>query len=103
MNEPYHIEIEKWARQKRGSFRDVLDDKNHPTARLIEHNIQKLEDEAQSGHSLRALHDRMESIERDVHQAQYSSQPFMSIDHSLAMHKNFEHKRMDIRKHPHFN
>ena len=103
MNEPYHREIEQWARQQRDSFRNMIDDRNHPTAQLIEHNIQKLENEAQSGRSLRSLHDRMESIEREVHQSQYISQPFMSIDHSLAMHKNFETKRMDIRKHPHFN
>ena len=102
MNDAYHQEIEHWAREQRERFHDRLDDHHHPTAQLIYHEIQKLEDEAQSGHNLRSLHNRMEMIERQVLQAQHANEHFISPEHSVDMYHTFQHKRYDIRKYPHF-
>ncbi len=102
MLEPYHQEVEHWARQQRDQFMDRLDDHNHPTARLIYHNIEQLENAAQEGRNLRSLHDRMEVIERQVLQAQHANEHFMNPAHSVDMFHTFQNKRFDLRRHPHF-
>ena len=102
MSDSYHQDIEHWARTQRDHFHDIVDDKNHPTARMIYNNIQHLEDEAQNGKSLRDIHDKMETIEREILQAQHANEKFLSVNHSVDLFHTFQNKRYDVRKHPNF-
>jgi len=98
----YHQEVEKWAKQQRDHFHDRADDRNHPTARMIYRNIQKIEDAAQAGHNLRSLHDQIQVVERQMEQAKHTPSGFMSTDHAQDMYHNFRNMSDSLRRHPHY-
>jgi hypothetical protein len=102
MNDVYHQEVERWARQQREHFHDRVDDRNHPMARIIHQNIQKIEDAAQAGHNIRSLHDQIRVVERQMEQAKHTPSGFMTVDHAESMYHNFRGMAESLRRHPHF-
>jgi hypothetical protein len=103
MNDVYHQEVERWARQQRDHLHDRVDDLNHPTARMLYRNMQEVEDMAQQGHNFRGIHDKLQATQRILDQAKHSNEHFMSPEHVMEMHHNLELKKIEMRKHPHFN
>lgn len=97
-----HQDIERWARQQRDRFRDVLDDRNHSEGRSIYNNIQKLEDSAQSGKNLRSLHDQMRQIERQLEQAKRAENGYISVHDAQMFYDTFGDYADQLRRNPDF-
>jgi hypothetical protein len=102
MNDVYHQELERWGRQQRDLFHDRADNRNHPMAHMVYKNLQDIEDMAQQGHNLRTIHDKMEATQRILDQGRRAGNPFMNADHSMELYHTLEHKRNEIKQHPHF-
>jgi len=98
----YNQEVEHWARQQRDHFHDRVNVNQDPRARMIYQEIERIENMAQSGHTLRSIHDQMQGVQRQLLQAQHSNQPLMPADHSVELYHNFETMRNNLRRNTHF-
>lgn len=104
MLDNYHGNLERQLRDMRFQVHDTFDRPNDPMARAIHSELQKAEDMAQSGHSLRSIEDRLKVVQHQLQQSQYAQphERIMSADHSEAFYHNLEQVRMNMRQHPHY-
>ncbi len=77
-------------------FRDWLDDANHPMARQLERDIQRVEDDAQTNKNPRSVEDQVKRVISQLNSA--DGQGFMSDGHIDELKDRFENMRRQLQK-----
>lgn len=77
-------------------FRDWLDDANHPAARQLERDIQRLEDDAQVRKNPRTIEDQVKRIIAQLSNADGSG--FMDDGHIDALKDQLENLRKQLQR-----
>lgn len=100
----YHRNLERQLQSLRFKVHDRFDNVNHPTARLINNELQKAEDAAQGNQNLRSIEDRLKVVQRQLQQSQNlgSQERFIDPNHSNQFYDHLEDIRMDMRRQTHY-
>lgn len=103
MSDVYHQELEHQAREHKQHFHDqVGGNLDHPTARLIYNNMQRVEDMAQQGHNLRGIRDQIRTTERLIEQAKHTPSGYISTEHANDTYHRLRNWGDEIGRHPDF-
>lgn len=81
--------------------KDLIDDKNHPQARVLREEVRRLTEDFEQQKLPRTIEQRIDTIQNQLKQEQ-SRQAYMSVGDSVALHENMKHMREGIRRFPHY-
>lgn len=96
-----HAELHKRVRNLQFRYQDLVDLPDHPTARSVRAELQRLEDEVQEQKNPRSLEGRIQTIQHFLEQAQ-NGEPIMDPRHSVALIDEFERMRRELRTWPEY-
>ena len=101
MNSMYE---EHWhvAMELKHRTHDLINDHNHPTARVLHHESTQLVDDIELQRQPRTIEERIQHIQRQLMQARNQGDEVMSVDHNTNLHHSFENLRKGIRRMPHY-
>jgi translation initiation factor 2B subunit (eIF-2B alpha/beta/delta family) len=98
----WYDNMHKRAVDMQHHFHDKVDDHNHPTAHLLREEIRHLEDDIQSKKQPRSIENRIKTIQTQLLRSQHSGEAVFDPTSSVALHRQFEDLRREIRKAPHY-
>lgn len=98
----YWEDYRKKAKDLEYRVHDLIDDHNHPEARVVKEEFRRLTEDFEQKRNPRSIEARMQTIQRQLHQAQNSPNRYMDVRHAVDLHHNIEHMRVDMRKWPHY-
>jgi hypothetical protein len=96
--EEAYSDIRERAIDLEGMFRNMLDNKNHPTARVIWSEFTALIVDIRQLKNPRTIEQRVERIQHHLMSARDGSDVIMRIDESVHLHEHCERLRRELKK-----
>lgn len=92
----------KEAFELQGRFHDVVDDRSHPQAVSLRHEITQLTEDIQSKKDPRDLEHRLKTIDHQLLQAQTHGQQVMSYQDVQDLQHRYRRLRENVRRMPNY-
>lgn len=90
------------ARRLEDQVKDMMDDHNHPQARLLHEEFRRLTEDFEQQKNPRSIEARMNTIERQLQQAEHSNDRFMNVNHVTGLQDHVRDWKQEVRKFPHY-
>lgn len=90
------------ARQLEFHAHDALEGHDHPTSHVLREEFRRLTEDFEQQRHPRSIEARMQTIERQLMQAEHSGEHLMNTQHTIALRDNVERMRRDLKKMPHY-
>lgn len=95
--DPHYQELFKETEHLRYQVHDAIDDRSHPSAHALQHELEHLENDIQSQRHPRNVEDRVKNIQRLLIEARSQQRGYMSSDDADHFHRTYESMRRNIR------
>lgn len=79
-------------------FRDCIEDKDHPAARELESEIQKVVNDLEAQVNPRSVEDLITRVQQQLKNLDQNNPPVMDNTKAEGLHDDYERLRMDIRE-----
>lgn len=81
---------------------DLIDNHAHPQARALKEEFRRLTEDFERRREPRTIENRINVIQQQLKQVQHTSDQYMSINDSVALHEHMRHMRDNIRRFPNY-
>jgi alpha/beta superfamily hydrolase len=92
--QPLHEQV----RNLQFQIKDSIGDHNHPSAQLLHHEMEHLENELESGKNPRDIENRIKTIQHTLLEARSQPNSYMNINHADHFYRTYEDMRRSVRQ-----